>query len=67
MEQSDFGSAPDTEGAGAGADLPGSPSTSAAGTEAGEGSVDPDTALDPGAGLDPDPVDDAKPETEGVG
>ena len=67
MEQSDFGSAPDTEGAGSGADLPGSPSTSAAGTEAGDGSVDPETGVDPDAGREPDPVGEAKPETEGVG
>ena len=67
MEERDLEGAPDTEGAGAGADLPGSPSTSAAGTEAGDASVDPGTVPGPDAGLDPDPVDDAKPDTEGVG
>ena len=39
MEQSDLGNPWDTEGSGSGADLPGSPSTSAAGTEAGDGSA----------------------------
>jgi hypothetical protein len=98
MEQSDFENGPDTEGAGSGADLPGSPSTSAAGTEAGDGSIgteeagagqavggdayegetgtetgEPDRGFARGEGglgggaSDPDPVDDANPDTNGVG
>lgn len=71
MEHNDNGITGGDAEQGVGSDLPGSPSAGAESTLAADGGgadgLDPDTGLPADGGLDPDPVDDANPETDGVG
>ena len=66
MEQNDL-----EEGQDLGGGASSGPESGGAGVEptggAGGGLLDPDTGLEQEPAIDPDPVDDANPETDGVG